>query len=61
MYNFCTYKGNTTPEEENFSVGTFRKNISNYAKLKVEPYTCDNLNQIYRSFSFLTKKILKFV
>ena len=27
-----------------------------YAKLMIEPYMCDNLNQIYQFSSFLTKK-----
>ena len=31
-----------------FTVGIFiKRNTSKYAKLMVEPYICDNLNQIY--------------
>ena len=49
-------EGSNPPPGENFlTIGIFRKNTSKYAKLMVEPYTCDNLNQIYRFFSFLTK------
>ena len=38
-----------------FTVSIFRKNVSKYAKLMVEPYVCDNLNHIDRFFSFLTQ------
>ena len=58
IYNFCTYGGNTPPRrgrsnppgEKFFNAGIFRKNASKYAKLMVERYVCDNLNQIYRFF-----------
>ena len=43
-------------EEKLFNDGVFRKNSSKYAKLMVELYACDNLNQIYHFFSFLTKR-----
>ena len=36
--------------------GIFRKDTSKYAKPMGEPYICYNLKQIYRFFSFLTKK-----
>ena len=35
------------PREIFVTVGIFRKNTSKYAKLMVELYICDNLNQIY--------------
>ena len=70
IHIFCIYGGNTPPNggggeklrfgEKFFTVGIFRKNTPKCAKPMVEPYICDNLNQIYRYFSFLTKKILKF-
>ena len=64
IYNFSIYGGNTPlagwevtppPGEKFFTVSIFRKNVSKYAKLMVEPYICDNLNHNYRIFSFLTK------
>ena len=65
--NFCIYGDNTPPAggevtppgEKFFTVSIFRKNVSKYVKLMVEPYICDNLNHNYRFFSFLTKKNLK--
>ena len=51
--------GSNTPGDNFFIVSHFRKNAFNYAKPVVEPYICDNLNQTYRFFSFLTKKLFK--
>ena len=39
-----------------FYVGIFRKKTSKSAKLMDERYICNNLNQMYRFFHFLTKK-----
>ena len=65
IYNFCTYGGNslsigevTPPGETFFTVSIFRKDASKYAKLKVEPYICGNLKQIYQIFFFLIKIFL---
>ena len=62
MYNFGMNRGNTPLAgrgplggEKIFTVGIFRKNASKYAKLIVEPYICENLNQIYRFFPFIPK------
>ena len=49
------YGGNTPPGEKFFTVNFFRKKTSKYAKLIVESCICDNLNQIYQYFPFLTK------
>ena len=57
---FVCMGGEVTPlGEKFFTVSIFRKNISKYTKLMVEPYICDILNHSYRFFSLLTKKILK--
>ena len=49
-------KGGYNPHGGNFfTFGIFRQNASKNEKLMVETYICDNLNQIYRFFSFLTK------
>ena len=48
--------GSNPPGEKFFTVSIFRKNVSKYAKLIVEPYICDNLNHNYRFFLFLIKK-----
>ena len=47
------------PREKFFTIGIFKKNTSKYAKLMFELYICDNLNQIYRFLSLLTKNDLK--
>ena len=49
---FATLGGDevTLPEKEVFTAGIFRKNASKKAKLVVDKYICDNLNQIYRFF-----------
>ena len=39
-----------TTREKFFKICIFRKNASKYAKLMVESYICDNLNQSYRIF-----------
>ena len=44
-----------SPVENFFNIVIFRKNSSKYAELVVEPFVCDNLNQIYRFSLFLTK------
>ena len=64
MYIFCTYGGNAPPVggggnppgEKFFTIGIFRKKASKYAKLMVEPYIYDNLNQMYHFFLFKKKK-----
>ena len=38
-----------------FTISIFTQNTSKHTKLMVEPFIYDNLNQIYRFFSFLTK------
>ena len=40
-------------EKKIFNIGIISKNTSKYGKLMVEPYFCDNLNQIYRFFPSL--------
>ena len=57
-FNFLK-NGEVTPSGAKFfTVDIFRMNTSKYAKLMVQSYICDILNQIYRLFSLLTKKIL---
>ena len=51
-------EGNLAPPpsaEKIFNIGIFRKNASKYTKVMVAQDVWDNLNQIYRLFSFLTK------
>ena len=45
----------TSTREKILTVGIFKKNTSKYAKLIVEPYICNYLNQIYRIFYFKQK------
>ena len=57
---------NVYPGENFFTFGIFRKNTKKHPKLMVEPYMCDNLNQIYRSTFFFffnnnNKKKKKFI
>ena len=56
IYNNWMYGGKYPPGAGIFTVVFFWKNTSNYAKLIVEPYICDNLNKIYRLFPLLTTK-----
>ena len=69
MHNFCVYGGNALPvgrstyllhpEKKFFNIDISWKNVSNYGKLMVEQYVCDDLNQTYRFFSFLTTTTTK--
>ena len=45
-----------SPRENSFTIGIFKRITSKYAKLMIELYICDNLNQTYRFLSLLTKK-----
>ena len=61
-YNFCICEnnifsvGDVTPEENFFNIAFFKKNISKYARLIVEPYICDHLNKIWFILIFNQKK-----
>ena len=71
MYNFCVCKSilymYASPVEGKyppwgrglFNFVIFRKNASNYAKLIVEPYVCDNLSHTVKTgFLILRQKRL---
>ena len=65
IYNFYICGGNAPlPVEQKYPpwgeyINIFRKNASKYVKFMIESYVCDNLNQVYWFFSFLTKKCWK--
>ena len=68
MHNFCLYWGNNppvkgggelSPRGRNFLPLVFSEKMPQKKKIIVKPmvelYSCDNLNHIYRFFSFLIK------